>query len=116
MHRIFEWFLCILADKQGKLFPVNEVHITDRTITRAELAADFQMRLTFFWSNDTVFHKDQMYRIGFTPHGFPKSDPNTNTLLLPLDVNSKKELYSKLVVATFNISGKELYGGGAYFL
>lgn len=107
--QIHRWFMEILLDK-GASFPLKEV--SHPQADKRALFQDFIERLLFFWSGSTTLSTTKIYRIDFTPKGFPKRDVTRNTLLLPRDVTSKNELYSKLIVATFNITeGRGLYGG-----
>ena len=109
--QVHRWFLSILLDK-GKTFPIHDVNA--HGVTKSELFQDFIERLIFFWSGRKSLSTQDMYCIDFTPKGYPKRVFNKNTILLPRNVANKHELYSKLIVATFNVTeGRGLYGGGA---
>lgn len=106
--QIHRWFLSILLDR-GKTFPVRDVSVN---VSRYLLYQDFLERLIYFWSGKKYLSTKDTYCIDFTSKGFPKHVNQRNTILLPRDVMNKNELYSKLVVATFNITeGRGLYGG-----
>ena len=99
MH-IMRIFYEILTDN-GRTFPREDVSCPSARISSRQLFDDFKTRLTK-WRGKR--------QIGFTKDGYPKI--TKDRLLLPLDVTDKKELYSKLIVATFNTSSfKGLYGG-----
>jgi hypothetical protein len=96
---VLEYFRDILMDN-GRTFPKSDVSCDPRT-SRELLFGDFRTRLMRWWNTG---------RMGFTEGGYPKVVQGA--LLLPVDVKSKKELYKKLVVATFNIQTPGcLYGG-----
>jgi hypothetical protein len=100
-ERVLLYFRDILTDG-GATFPKYDVSCTASTPRRA-LYDDFKGRLLKWWGGRAI---------GFTPDGYPKVV--RNTLLLPLDVRSKKELYKKLIIATFNIHAEHrpcVYGG-----
>jgi hypothetical protein len=112
-RKVYTWFMDILLD-DGATFPIEEVSVSpsSRNMTKRDLFHDFILRLIHFWSGSTRLSRKTTYRIGITPHGFPKSNATKKELLLPKDVRSKDELYRKLVIATFNITeGRGLYGG-----
>lgn len=98
-RRVLGYFADILTDN-GRTFPKSDVSCDPR-ISREDLFGDFKSRLMRWWKSG---------RLGFCEGGYPKIV--RGTLLLPKDVHNKKELYHKLVVATFNIqTPKCLYGG-----
>lgn len=108
--QIYQWFMHILLDK-GRTFPMRDVSLVSGT-SKTDIFKDFTMRLLFFWSGSNTLSFTNQYTISFTEGGFPKTDQIHRTLYLPQDVRSKKELYSKLIVSTFNIAeGKGYYGG-----
>jgi hypothetical protein len=100
-HRVLRYFGDILTD-YGATFPKSDVSCS-ASISRRALFDDFKGRLLAWWGGRDI---------GFTPDGYPKVVGKK--LMLPLNVHSKKELYSKLIVATFNIHGQQrpcVYGG-----
>jgi hypothetical protein len=108
--RIIGWFIDILLDK-GITFPCKDINVA--TCKRQKIFNDFMKRLFHFWSGKNLQPlATHVYTIGFTPEGFPKSDMKTRKLRIPKDVQSKEELYRKLIAVTFNSKeGDMLYGG-----
>lgn len=106
--RVYKWFHSILLD-DGKTFPTQQVSL-ESNHTKKQVFTDFIMRLLYFWSGSNRLSTTHHYKIGITMSGYPKSQ--ASTLYLPRDAVSKEDLYTKLIVATFNITeGKSLYGG-----
>lgn len=112
-HDVYQWFLDIVLD-EGKTFPVAAVNIFH--VSPKKLHGDFMMRLIHMWSGSSRVHDDTLYKLDFAPSGFPKTCLKDTTLYLPRNVKNKNELYTKLIVATFNdTEGKGYYGGSYHF-
>ena len=103
-QQILRYLAAIITDN-GRTFPMNTVSAIVRSATRLEIYSEFKAKLMRFWRGS---------RVDFIPTGYPKISGNGETLLLPADVQNKKDLYIKLIVATFNVetgSSRVVYGG-----
>lgn len=102
-ERILKVFAGILTDN-GRSFPTDAVSPA-KGVLRQALYSEFKAKLMRYWSGT---------RVEFIASGFPKRSADGTILYLPADVRGKKDLYSKLIVATFNVetdAKHPLYGG-----
>lgn len=101
-EQLLKLLASIITDN-GRSFPAKVVSATVKDATRLEMYREFKAKLMLFWRGSHV---------DFVASGYPKRSANGATLYLPVDVKNKKDLYVKLIVATFNMDTRNhLYGG-----
>jgi hypothetical protein len=100
-NQILQFFASILCDA-GRTFPCKLVSGPNGSCDdKATLYGEFKTKLLLFWTGGDI---------GFVDAGYPYCV--RTTLMLPLDVKTRNDLYKRLIVATFNVeTGNKIYGG-----
>lgn len=98
--KVVALFISILCDA-GRTFP--RISVSSSEVDRTRLYREFKAKLQLFWRGS---------RLDFATSGYPQTSNDGATLILPLDIKTKADLYERLIVSSFNMeTGNHIYGG-----